>query len=248
MKELHDKYSSQGLVILGVSDESESTLAAFIKAQGINYTIAVDQGGKNTKAYKIKSYPTAYLIGANGKVIGSQGHEQAIEEALKEARIYFKQELKGKLKSFKGLIAKKQYGKAYTDLEKLLPKLEGSEEAEVAQSLMSDLKDYADSYKKELDSALSEKDLFTAVSALQTLQTVYKGSSYEKEAKEKVKELQKGEETKSLYKGALVLIQAQELVFRGDEKKAQPLLESILKSFPNTPLATQAKILQDMSK
>lgn len=223
-----------------MSNEDEKTLEKFIAAQKINYAIAVDDGGKSTRAYQISAYPTAYLIGPTGKILGP-GSPHAVEQAIKDARMYFQQDLTGKLKSYKGTMAKKQYGKAFKDLEKLLPQLAGTPEETVAQSLKKDLEDYAKSYQDEADTAIKEQDLMTAIQALQQIQTLYKDSAFEKQASEQLKGLQKGEETKNLFKGATVLITAQQLILDGKEAKAKPLLESVSSSFPNTTLAKQAQ-------
>ncbi len=228
-----------------MSSEDEKTLEKFINAQKIPYAIGVDAGEKSTKTYQIDAYPTTYLIGPTGKVMANSS-PQAVEEAIKDARLYFQQELTGKLKSYKTTLAKKQYGKAFKDLEKLLPQLAGTAEEASAQNLKKDLEDFAKSYQDEADSALKEQDLVTVIQALQQIQTLYKDSPFEKQASDQLKELQKNEETKNLFKGSLVLISAQQLIMDDKEDKAKSLLESVSKSFPNTALAKQAQAMLAM--
>jgi thiol-disulfide isomerase/thioredoxin len=87
MQELSEKYSQKGLQILSVTKEKPEVVKPFVKENNMKYTIGLDVQGKTMRTYGITAIPTAYLIGADGKVIW-QGHpselkENQIEEALK---------------------------------------------------------------------------------------------------------------------------------------------------------------------
>lgn len=213
----------------------------------IKYPVAVDTGSKTTQAYSITSYPTAYLVGPNGKVLGSNYSESAIEEALKDAKMYFQQELTNSLKEYSKLLARKQYGKAHKKLSSQVKKLT-EEDLTVGESLLKDLESYAKSYLESADQAIASKDMVTAISNLQMIQVEYKGSDFEKEAKSKLNDLKSNSETKTLYKGALILMQAEVIMNGKKPEKALPLLEQVVASFPDTPMAKQAQTMIGLLK
>ena len=84
MNELNSKFKSRGLVVIGVSDESEAKVAPFITKNNMEYIVAI--GGAD--AYKTRGIPAAWLVGADGVVLW-QGHpgnlkESVIEESLNQ--------------------------------------------------------------------------------------------------------------------------------------------------------------------
>ena len=57
------------LVVLGINfDESASDVRAFVQELGLTFTILLDPGGEVQKLYKIRGYPTTYLVDADGVV------------------------------------------------------------------------------------------------------------------------------------------------------------------------------------
>ena len=88
MNELFEKYSARGLQIISVTKEKPEVVKPFVEEHGMKYPIGLDAGA-TAKSYGIKSIPTAYLIGTDGKVIW-QGHPKqredgVIEKALQSA-------------------------------------------------------------------------------------------------------------------------------------------------------------------
>lgn len=70
LKELHEKYNSQGLVILGISDETVAQVTPFAKGMGMNYTVIADPDTSSTWQlnYEVESLPSMVVIDRNGKV------------------------------------------------------------------------------------------------------------------------------------------------------------------------------------
>jgi thiol-disulfide isomerase/thioredoxin len=72
LKEWHDKYKDQGLVIIGnhfpeFSYESDlQNLKKAIDEEGIEYAVAQDNNGDTWRAYKNHYWPTLYLIDKQG--------------------------------------------------------------------------------------------------------------------------------------------------------------------------------------
>lgn len=96
MKELHEKFSARGFVILAISvDEEKSEYEAFLKKAPVAFATVRDAAGKSAEAFGVDKMPTSFLIGADGKVAaihsGFDGEPtrkkylQEIETALKAA-------------------------------------------------------------------------------------------------------------------------------------------------------------------
>ena len=68
---LHDKYSSQNVVIIGITQEEEETVQNFLKEQEMKYTVALDQDSYCWKNYAessgVNGIPHAFLV-RNGKL------------------------------------------------------------------------------------------------------------------------------------------------------------------------------------
>lgn len=87
----HDKYSSEGLVIIGnhfPEFDRESVLSNLeqaVKELNIPYAVAEDNLGKTWKAYETRYWPSLYLIDKQGHIrythIG-EGKYQEIEDAI----------------------------------------------------------------------------------------------------------------------------------------------------------------------
>ena len=87
MISLSKKHASKGLVILAVNawNEPQGKVQEFVKAQGINYTVAL-QGGDVAAAWGVNGIPTSFCIDAQGQIV-SEGvgaeSESELERRLK---------------------------------------------------------------------------------------------------------------------------------------------------------------------
>jgi hypothetical protein len=97
LREWHDKYKDQGLVIIGnhfpeFAYEKELTNVQDAVARfGIQYAVAQDNNGDTWRAYKNHYWPTLYLIDKQGHIrythIGEGGYattQAAIQALLAE--------------------------------------------------------------------------------------------------------------------------------------------------------------------
>ncbi len=88
LAELHEKRGKDGLVIVGLSDESKDTVEAFAKKTPMPYIVGY--GSPTGDAYGVTGIPTAFLIGTDGVLLWS-GHpmdpefDAAIDKALSAA-------------------------------------------------------------------------------------------------------------------------------------------------------------------
>ena len=95
LKEIHEKYSSQGLTIVAVSiDESKDDMLGFLKKTAAPFVAVRDAKGTLAEKLDIQSIPTSFLLDRSGKILmvhsGYGGdatkkqYIQEIEAALKQ--------------------------------------------------------------------------------------------------------------------------------------------------------------------
>jgi thiol-disulfide isomerase/thioredoxin len=94
--ELNRRYSPRGLLVIGVSvDTEKADMDDFLKQHPVSFTIVRDSFTHLADAYNAHALPRTFVIGANGKIIGAHtgfspaGSEneyvQEIEAALSAA-------------------------------------------------------------------------------------------------------------------------------------------------------------------
>jgi len=72
LEALYDKYSPQGLKIIGVSIDGPGTsqrIKSFIDRMGITYTILHDPDDKFSRAFRTIGVPESFLINDNGEIV-----------------------------------------------------------------------------------------------------------------------------------------------------------------------------------
>jgi thiol-disulfide isomerase/thioredoxin len=68
IQRLHEKYSSNELIVFGVNCWEESNSTNYMKAQGFTYGLLL-KGEDIAKAYHVDTLPTVYVIGGDGKIL-----------------------------------------------------------------------------------------------------------------------------------------------------------------------------------
>jgi len=91
---LYRKYGGDGLAVVGIDiDPSEKLVSEFLQKVPVSFTVLVDRKGALRKEYRIRTLPTAYIIGKDGVVrymrmgYGKeyvQMYEKEIAELLKQ--------------------------------------------------------------------------------------------------------------------------------------------------------------------
>ncbi len=84
MNEIYKKFKDKGLVIIGVTEEDNSTITQFTKKNPINYSAGTDRGGKLNKAFAIEGIPHAVIADKTGKIVW-EGHPMELKESDIEA-------------------------------------------------------------------------------------------------------------------------------------------------------------------
>jgi thiol-disulfide isomerase/thioredoxin len=68
IQRLHEKYSSNDLIVFGVNTWEESNSSAYMKEQGFTYGLLL-KGEVIAKTYRVNTLPTVYVIGGDGKIV-----------------------------------------------------------------------------------------------------------------------------------------------------------------------------------
>ena len=84
---LDKEYAEKGLVIIGVHDSQRGseTMEQVASGSGVDYPLAIDDGGKSVKAYNLGFWPTYAVVDRKGilRAIGLQpGHVRKVVEKL----------------------------------------------------------------------------------------------------------------------------------------------------------------------
>ena len=89
LQPLYEKYKDQGFEIIAVDGKSDTERAtAFIEENGLTYTMLENGEGDDEVAgnlYKVRAYPSSFLIDRDGKVMYFHlGFDAGDEEHLEE--------------------------------------------------------------------------------------------------------------------------------------------------------------------
>ncbi|MBV9462641.1 MAG: TlpA family protein disulfide reductase [Verrucomicrobiae bacterium] len=87
LNEIWEKYKDQGLMVVGVSNESAQTIKSFQHEIPMKYPVAISTS--LARDYGVEGIPQAFIIGRDGKVLWA-GHpmelnDSIVENALKES-------------------------------------------------------------------------------------------------------------------------------------------------------------------
>lgn len=69
---MHRDFKGRGLEIVAVDlQESKSKVEAWVNKHNTTFRIVMDPDGVASKAYRITATPTVYIVGRDGKLVGS---------------------------------------------------------------------------------------------------------------------------------------------------------------------------------
>jgi cytochrome c biogenesis protein CcmG, thiol:disulfide interchange protein DsbE len=96
IEDLHRRYSSRGLLVIGVSvDRERADMDRFLKRHNVSFTNVRDTYSHLSEAYNASALPKTFVIGADGKIVGAhtgfnpalgaKEYAEQIEAALKAA-------------------------------------------------------------------------------------------------------------------------------------------------------------------
>ncbi len=89
LQELHDKYASRGLEVVGVALRSgtEQEVRAFVEANKITYRIVVPKNESEVmRRYKVEAFPTMYIVDKKGVIRYAEvGYSDELREPILRA-------------------------------------------------------------------------------------------------------------------------------------------------------------------
>jgi peroxiredoxin len=69
LETLSQRFGTQGLVILGISDEDSATVQPFVTQHAVTYPILLDPGRKVNDLFQIEGIPKTFIYGREGKIV-----------------------------------------------------------------------------------------------------------------------------------------------------------------------------------
>ena len=69
LQQLHERYSDDGLVVLGISDEDPGKAQQYLDGRGISYPSLHDDDGNAMQSYQVNAIPTSLIIGRDGQLL-----------------------------------------------------------------------------------------------------------------------------------------------------------------------------------
>jgi len=83
LKKLSAKYSTQGLVVVGIHTQlKKEDIETFISQKGVSYLIGVDCEDKTSQMYKVSAYPTIFLIDRKDFIRAANPNKEELEELI----------------------------------------------------------------------------------------------------------------------------------------------------------------------
>ncbi len=86
LQEMHHRWHDSGLVVLGVNpfDTAGTVLKRFLSGRGVTYPILSDADKSVVNTWKVRAYPTLYLIDRRGNIRYNQiGYSKETEEGIR---------------------------------------------------------------------------------------------------------------------------------------------------------------------
>jgi thiol-disulfide isomerase/thioredoxin len=79
LNQIYEKYKSQGLEIVGITDEDEATVKKFQQQVPMEYNVAINTPQSVYQQFGIEGIPTAFLVNKGGKIVWT-GHPMELTD------------------------------------------------------------------------------------------------------------------------------------------------------------------------
>ena len=249
LDELQAKYQGKGFTVVALTNEERGLVDSFVEAQGAKHPIVIEETD-SAQTFDIKGFPTAFLVGPNGRILTQNPSEAQIEQALASVRL--RPELPKALKVFEPLIKKDKFAEVRAKVVKLLAGTTLSEEDRTAADELVKWIDGLADGSLENGKVLSEKkDWAGAAAAYKDASKAFKGMPQATEADNQLKAIladpAKKDEVTAYEK--LMDAKAKQRDKEMKPKEALPLFKAIFSKYPNTKAGKAAqKIIEELQK
>lgn len=192
LNELQEKYGEKGLSIVAVAKQAKADVQKYVDELGAKFP-TVCESSDSMANYGANSYPSAFLIGANGRILWA-GHpaslpDSSIQSALEGARLL--PALPESLSSHQKNLEKLKYGAALSKVAGDLEKGRVAEEDKPAAEALRDwLTWYAQSAMEGAAADVEKGECYRAALAYDDLEETFKGHDFSKQAKDALKALE----------------------------------------------------------
>jgi thiol-disulfide isomerase/thioredoxin len=236
--ELYKKFSGQGVVIMGLTDEPKAKVEPFAKEMGMIYPVGC--GSKSGGAYGVTGIPHAAIVDTAGNVVWEGHPMQADFESTLEAQIKKTpptvSQTKGPtpLEDISAAMQKTQFGRAAALLAKFQAPESDTAAKSQAERIRKVLVAQAPARLAQGEKSFAAKEYYKASEAFQDVTLMAPRSPQAKKAEERLKALQADEKIKAE-------------VEQGSERAADALLAEILKRDKANP-AAMIKALEDLAE
>jgi thiol-disulfide isomerase/thioredoxin len=246
LTELHEKYGSKGLRVIGITNEARGLVDKFLEDQKAHHMIVIEASNSGAN-YGTSSVPSPWLIGADGRILlkGTPSETQ-IEEALQKVRLA--PTLPKSLEAFAKDVKKEKYGEVRTKVSKML---EGTSLSEADRKAAEDLVAWVD---WQAESALSDAkadgekgDWYEASLTLERVKKCFVGQPAALDATEQLKAIQADKEKKDAVAAGKRLQAALEDQREKNlsPKEAIPIFRAIEKKYGDTLAGKKAAAIVD---
>ncbi len=244
LNELHEKYGEQGLSVVAVSKQDRSTVAKFIEEfQPVYPTIC--EKSDSMRAYGRSSFPSAFLIDTNGRILwlGHPGDlsNAKIDEAFESTKIL--PAWPAAMKAVKKAFLKDKYADALAKVTKEIEKdrLE-EDDATAAAGIQVWLEWYGASALEGAAKEAEEGKVYEAATTYEHVAQVYKKHGLAKQADAALKELLSDPDHKLEFKAGEKLAKIMEAIKELKPKKALKKLGPMLaKKYRETAAGKKAE-------
>jgi hypothetical protein len=232
--------SAKGLVVVGVSNEGMGLIDGHLEKAGMRYPVANVESAIG-RMYGAKSFPSAWLVDATGRVVWKGNPYELYQEQVEELLVHaaFVPVLEGKeYKSLNKLVANRDFGKAHAMAVKAIAR--GKEEPGYAR-LRDSIEELVRREMEKASGAIENQDHGQAWSIYGEVAECFAGMPVGDDAKAKRGQLEKQPDAKSEIKAYKKLIKADATQAGGDFEKAAKAYRSIAKRYPDTESGRQAR-------
>ncbi len=251
LNEFHQQFKDRGVRLLTMSKEDAGTVDKFVKDKKILYPVAIDDGGKTAEIYGVSGVPDALVLDADGRIVwrGHPGdHEslvKAVEQALEDAAIVAPPQTPHKrLKDVVTRLSDGALGEAHVAAGKLVADTDADVSSQ-ANAITQSIEALVTRHKEKAEEEAKSGGYFAAAQRLQKLADRLKGSSLQKDLTQRADEIRKTPNAAQDLAAGEMLEKAFEAAFKGDTARTYKELNALVKKFPGTRSAEQAKsILQ----
>ncbi|MFZ0478599.1 MAG: TlpA disulfide reductase family protein [Terriglobales bacterium] len=82
LQALYERFASQGLVILGISDEEANKVKPFIRERKVTFPVLLDPGRKVNEAFEVEGIPKTFIYDREGKLVAQSIDMRTREQFL----------------------------------------------------------------------------------------------------------------------------------------------------------------------